>query len=89
MTSDYAITLAQETLKITLMVGGPLLGLGLAAGLAVSVFQATTQINEQSLTFVPKILATLAAVALFGSWMLTTLMDFTRTLFELLPQLVR
>lgn len=89
MTADYALTLAQETLYVALLVGAPLLGLGLAAGVLVSVFQAATQINEQSLSFVPKILATLAAIALFGPWMLSTLTDFATRLFERLPHLVR
>lgn len=89
MTPDYALTLAQEALKVSLMVGAPILGLGLAVGLLVSLFQATTQINEASLQFIPKVLAALVGVVLFGPWMLITLVDFTRRLFLLLPQLVR
>lgn len=89
MTPDFALNLAQEALKIALLVGAPVLGLGLAAGLIVSVFQATTQINEASLQFLPKILAALVGVAIFGPWMLTTLLDFTRHSFNMLPQLVR
>lgn len=89
MTPDYALTLAQEAMKTALMVGAPVLGLGLLAGLIVSLFQATTQINEASLQFLPKILAALVGVVLFGSWMLTTLTDFTSRLIELLPHLAR
>lgn len=89
VTPDYALSLTQEALKITLMVGAPILGLGLIAGLIVSMFQATTQINEASLQFIPKVLAALVGGVLFGPWMLATLIDFTRASILLLPQLVR
>lgn len=83
------MTLATEAMKTALLVGAPLLGLSLIAGLIVSIFQATTQINEASLQFVPKILAALAGVVLFGPWMLATMMDFTHRAITLLPQVVR
>jgi len=89
MTPDLAMTLAQEALKTALLVGAPILGLGLAAGLLVSLFQATTQINEASLQFLPKVLAALVGLAIFGPWMLTTLVDFTRSMITMLPQLVK
>jgi flagellar biosynthetic protein FliQ len=89
MTSDFALSLSQESLKVALMVGAPVLGLSLLAGLVVSMFQATTQINEASLQFLPKVLVFLVSIALFGPWMLTTLVEFARRMFELLPQLVR
>lgn len=89
VTPDYALSLSQEALKIALMVGAPILGLGLVAGLIVAMFQATTQINEASLQFLPKVLAALAGVAIFGPWMLRTLVDFTQRTFELLPHLVK
>lgn len=89
VTPDYALTLAQEALKVALLVGAPIVGLGLAAGLLISLFQATTQINEASLQFVPKVLAALAGVVLFGPWMLATLTDFTHRLLTMLPQLAR
>ncbi|MDX1806924.1 MAG: flagellar biosynthesis protein FliQ, partial [Paenisporosarcina sp.] len=60
----------------------------LAVGLIVSVFQAMTQIQEQTLAFVPKIIAVFLALVLFGPWMLTLLLDFTRDLFQQLPQLI-
>jgi len=62
---------------------------GLVAGLVVSVFQALTQINEITLTFIPKIAATAAALVLFGPWMLARLVAFTTTLFQSLPSYVR
>ncbi|HWI65944.1 MAG TPA: flagellar biosynthesis protein FliQ [Symbiobacteriaceae bacterium] len=89
MTPDLAMTLAQEALKTALFVGAPVLGLGLAAGLLVSLFQATTQINEASLQFLPKVLAALVGMAIFGPWMLTTLVDFTRSMITMLPQLAK
>lgn len=89
MTPDYAISLSQAALITALMVGAPLLGLSLLAGLMISIFQATTQINEPSLQFLPKVLAALVAVGLFGPWMLTTLVDFTSKALQTLPELVR
>lgn len=89
MTPDLALSLSQEALKVALMVGAPVLGLGLIAGLLISMFQATTQINESSLQFIPKILAALVGIVLFGPWMLTTLLDFTRRIILMLPQMAR
>ena len=70
------IDIAQQALKTVIYVAAPMLGLSLIVGLAVSIFQATTQIQEQTLTFVPKILAVLGSILLFGSWMLTVLKEF-------------
>lgn len=89
MTPDLALSISQEALKVALLVGAPVLGLGLVAGLLVSMFQATTQINESSLQFLPKILAALAGIVLFGPWMLTTLVDFARRMILMLPQMAR
>lgn len=89
MTPDYALSLAQEAVKVALLVGAPILGLGLAAGLIVAMFQATTQINEASLQFLPKVLAALAGAVIFGPWMLRTLMDFAQGMIQSLPSLVR
>jgi flagellar biosynthetic protein FliQ len=89
MTPEFAMTLAQEALKTALLVGAPILGLGLVAGLLVSLFQATTQINEASLQFLPKVLAALVGMAIFGPWMLTTLTDFAHYTITLLPQLAK
>lgn len=89
MTPDGAISLAQEAIRVALFVGAPVLGLGLVAGLLVSIFQATTQINESSLQFLPKILAALVGLVVFGPWMLTTLLDFTRMVIQMIPEMVR
>jgi len=89
VTPDLALSLGQEALKVALMVGAPVLGLGLAAGLIVSLFQATTQINEASLQFLPKILAAAVGLVLFGPWMLNTMLDFARRMITMIPAMVR
>src|ERR1043165_7359799 len=86
---ETVIAIGRSALELTLTLAGPVLVFGLAAGLAVSIFQALTQINEITLTFIPKIAATAAALALFGPWMLTRLISFTVTLFQSLPAYVR
>ena len=86
---ETVIGVGRSALELALSLAGPVLLFGLVAGLAVSVFQALTQINEITLTFIPKILATAAALVLFGPWMLTRLINFTVTLFESLPHYVR
>ncbi|HHX51564.1 MAG TPA: flagellar biosynthesis protein FliQ [Clostridia bacterium] len=89
MSQEFVVNLAREALVLALLLAAPALGLGLLVGLVISIFQATTQIQEQTLTFVPKIVAVLLSLLLFGSWMLTTLMDFTSSLFGSLSSLVR
>ncbi|MCH1640556.1 flagellar biosynthesis protein FliQ [Paenibacillus timonensis] len=77
MSSEFIIGLAGQVVYTVLKVSAPMLLIGLAVGLLVSIFQATTQIQEQTLAFVPKIVAVLVALLLFGPWILTTLVDFT------------
>ncbi|MGI6081423.1 MAG: flagellar biosynthesis protein FliQ [Limnochordia bacterium] len=89
MTDGEAVRLGREALMIVLLVAGPVLGLGLLTGLVVSIVQAVTQIQEQTLSFVPKILAALAAVALFGPWMLHKLVDYATDLLTMMPHYVR
>ncbi len=89
MDQGTIINLAQNALMTILLVAAPLLGLSLIVGLAVSIFQATTQIQEQALSFIPKILAVLAGLAVFGSWMLMKLVEYTRNLYESINQLIR
>ena len=79
------IALSKEALIVTLMVSAPLLAAGLVVGVLVSLFQAVTQIQEMTLTFIPKILAVSAALFFFLPWMLTTLVQFTRHVLEALP----
>lgn len=83
------IDLAQKALLTVIYVAAPMLGMSLIVGLAVSIFQATTQIHEQTLTFVPKILAVLGGIAIFGSWMLRVLIEFTQGIYANLNQFIK
>lgn len=85
MTTDSAIHLATGALILTLKVSMPFLVAGLVVGLAVSVFQAVTSIQETTLTFIPKVIALGAVMFLAGPWMLTELVDYTRDIFMSLP----
>ena len=89
MSSDFALQIGREALFMVMMVSAPMLGLGLLVGILVSIFQATTQIQEQTLSFIPKIIAIFAAILVFGPWMLNLLVDYTRALFISLPQVIR
>lgn len=80
--------LAIETYKITLIISLPILLTGLVVGLLVSIFQATTQINEMTLSFVPKILAVIAVIILTMPWMLNMILDYTKMLINLIPKFV-
>jgi flagellar biosynthesis protein FliQ len=86
---DMAITVAKEALYLALLVGAPVMVFSLGVGLIVSFLQATTQIHEQTLAFVPKIVATFAALFMFGPWMMTKLVEFTSRLLTTLPSFVR
>lgn len=88
MTPDTVIKLAEQSIYMIIIISAPMLLIALAVGLIVSVFQAMTQIQEQTLAFIPKILAVFLSIVLFGPWMLTLLLDFTRDLFQQLPQLI-
>ncbi|CAE10542.1 flagellar biosynthesis protein FliQ [Wolinella succinogenes] len=79
------MALAIETYKITLILSLPMLMAGLVVGLLISIFQATTQINEQTLTFVPKILVVIVVVILTMPWMMNMLIDFTTRLIKMIP----
>ena len=86
---ETVIGIGRGALEITVALAGPVLLCSLLAGLAVAIFQALTQINEVTLTFIPKIAATALALLVFGPWMLTRLVSFTTTLFQSLPTYVR
>ncbi|MFD1067559.1 flagellar biosynthesis protein FliQ [Oceanobacillus locisalsi] len=81
MSSELVLTLAERGIFTILLITVPLLLLALAVGLLVSIFQATTQIQEQTLAFIPKILAVLIGLVFFGPWMLTTMVEFTSNLY--------
>ena len=85
MSGDLVIQLGQEGLMTVLIVCAPMLGLGLTVGLMVSVFQATTSIQEQTLAFIPKIIAVFVAILIFGPWMLKVLMGFFTGVFTNVP----
>jgi flagellar biosynthetic protein FliQ len=88
MTPESITTIAQQALWVTFLVALPLLGVALVVGLLVSLIQAATQLNEMTLSFVPKVLAMGLAAVLAGPWMLHVMMDFTIRLFESIPQLI-
>ena len=79
---QYLLDVARDALLTVIKIASPVLLVGLLVGLIVSIFQATTQINEQSLHFVPKILAMIVTLILLGSWMLTTLKEFILRMFD-------
>jgi len=87
MTEQFAIDTAQRAFMIALQIGGPLLISSLVVGMLVSIFQAVTQINEQTLSFVPKILVVAGALAFLGPWMATTLIAYMVDTFNSLPSL--
>ncbi|MDD5758831.1 MAG: flagellar biosynthesis protein FliQ [Desulfobulbaceae bacterium] len=89
MTGLEAITLGQEAVNITLLLSAPPLIVGLVVGLAIAVFQATTQIQEMTITFVPKIVAVMLSLLFFASWMMIKLNDYTQDLLLRIPDLVR
>ena len=89
MTPESLIDVLRQALQVAILLAGPALLFGLLAGVAVSVFQATTQINDMTLVFVPKALATILAMILFGSWMLQMYISFTRDIIGNLPTMIR
>ena len=88
MSPEYVIRLGQETLTLVLTVGGPILVVALVVGLAVSIFQAVTQVHEMTLTFIPKIIAVGATVILILPWMLQQMVDFTARLLASIPTVI-
>lgn len=82
MSEREVITIAQEAIYTGLKMAAPILGLGLIVGLIVSIFQAVTQINEQTLVFIPKILAVAIGLIIFGPWILKTLVNYTTQLLN-------
>jgi flagellar biosynthetic protein FliQ len=88
MNSQAVLTLVQQALFVTALVSAPLLITALAVGLVVSIFQAATQINEMTLSFIPKLIGMFAVLVLAGPWMLATLVDYVQRLFGSIPQLV-
>jgi len=89
MTPEFVIEFAKQAIILTIYLSMPMLGLGLAAGLIVSVFQAVTSIQEMTLTFVPKIIAVFLALLFFAPWLLQEATTFTRHIIENIPMYIR
>ena len=89
MTADLALKLSQEMLWTAMLVAGPVVGISMIVGLIVSIFQVVTQIQEMTLTFIPKMLAIFFVLVALGPWMLATLVQFGVTLFTNIPTYVR
>lgn len=87
MTRDTVVSLTVDAMTLAMKIGLPLLLAGLFVGLAVSIFQAVTQIQEQTLTFIPKILATAAVIVIGGPWMLDQMIVYAHDLYSMIPQL--
>jgi flagellar biosynthetic protein FliQ len=88
MTPETVLTIAQRALEMTLMLAAPLLLVALLIGLLVGIFQAATQINEMTLSFIPKLVGMAAAMVIAGPWMLKQLVSYTRMLIESIPNLI-
>ncbi|HCF05577.1 MAG: flagellar biosynthesis protein FliQ [Desulfomicrobiaceae bacterium] len=89
MTPDFVIGFARQSIELTLTISLPLLGVGLGVGIVVSILQAATQIQEATLTFVPKIVAVFGALLVAFPWILDKMVEFTREIFINLPQYIR
>lgn len=87
MSEGQLMELLKEALLVAFKIAGPILGVSIVIGLVVAIFQAATQIHEQTLTFVPKVVAISLILLLFGSWMITMLSDFMHKLFSLMASL--
>ena len=88
MSPEMVVTVGRHALEMTLMLAAPLLLTALAVGLIVGIFQAATQINEMTLSFIPKLLAMAAVLAITGPWMIKSLIEYTRGLIESIPGLI-
>ena len=88
MTPESVMTVGSQALLVTLVLAAPLLLVALVVGLVISIFQAATQINEATLSFIPKLLAVFVTLVIAGPWMLEQMLDYMRQLFGSIPQLV-
>ena len=88
MTPESVMTMGRQAMEITLLVSSPLLLIALIIGLVVSIFQAATQINEATLSFIPKLVGVFIALVVAGPWMLTIMLDYMRQVFTGIPGMV-
>lgn len=89
MTVGFVANIVSQAVFQILLMAAPMLGLGMLVGLTVSIFQATTSIQEQTLTFVPKIVVVLGSLIVFGAWLLNSMINFTMRIFGFIPEMVR
>ena len=88
MTPELVMSIGRQAVEMTLTLSGPLLLAALVIGLIISIFQAATQINEQTLSFIPKLVGIFLTLILAGPWMLQMMVDYIRRLFESIPQII-
>jgi flagellar biosynthetic protein FliQ len=88
MTPELVTTIGQQALWVTMLIAGPLLLSALAIGLLVGMFQAATQINEMTMSFIPKLMVLVAVLVIAGPWMLSVIVNYTRQLIEQIPSLI-
>jgi flagellar biosynthetic protein FliQ len=88
MNPAAVMAIGQHALEVTLLIAAPLLLVALGVGLIIGIFQAATQINEMTLSFIPKLLAMAATLVIAGPWMLKLIVEYTRELFQSIPQLI-
>ena len=89
MNQDFVVQVIFQAVNVTLLVSMPAVGIGLLVGFLVSLFQAVTQIQEQTLTFVPKVVSVLLIIAFTSPWMISLVVDFTNTLWSTIPSMAR
>ncbi len=88
MGNDFVVELTHQAVRVTLMLAAPMLLGALIIGILVSIFQAVTQINEQTLSFIPKILVIIGSIVIFSPWMMETMTSFTTELFTSIPSVI-
>jgi flagellar biosynthesis protein FliQ len=88
MTPESVMTIGRHAMEITVLISAPMLAVALIIGLVVSIFQAATQINEATLSFIPKLIGVFVALVVAGPWMLTLMLDYMREMFGSIPGMV-
>jgi flagellar biosynthesis protein FliQ len=88
MTPETVMDIGRQAIEMTLVLAGPMLLAALVTGLIISIFQAATQINEQTLSFIPKLVVMFITLVVAGPWMLQLMVDYMRRLFESIPQVI-
>jgi len=88
MTPESVMSVGTQAIEVSLLLGAPMLVVALVVGLVVSIFQAATQINEATLSFIPKLLAVFAVMVIAGPWMIAQMVDYMTRLFSSIPQLL-